>query len=106
MNHTCAKRSICALRNFSSFFNVFDPEDQNFNCVVSDISALLRETTLTISVSNETGSPVKFKIVRVVSLSTTELSEITRLKLRYLGLDTLSFLLEKMMILPHDLVAF
>ena len=39
---------------------------------------LLRETTLTFSYSIETGSPVETEIVRVVSLSTTEIIEITR----------------------------
>ena len=31
-----------------------DPEDRNFNRVISDISVVLRETTLTISDSIET----------------------------------------------------
>ena len=30
---------------------VYGPEDQNLNPVISDISVLVRETTLTISVS-------------------------------------------------------
>ena len=34
-----------------------DPEDRIFNRVISDISVVLRETTLTISHSIETGSP-------------------------------------------------
>ena len=42
------------------------------------MSVLLRETTLTILDSIETGSPVETEIVRVVSLSTTEITEITR----------------------------
>ena len=44
------------------------------------ISVALRETALTISIS--TGAPVSIKsaIVRVFSLSITEISEITRLK--------------------------
>ena len=39
-----------------------DPEDWIFNRVVSDISVVLRKTTLTISVSSETGSPVETEI--------------------------------------------
>ena len=38
------------------------------------------ETTLTISDSIETGSTVETELVRVVSLSTREITEITRLK--------------------------
>ena len=56
------------------------PEDPIFNCVISDISVVLRETTLTISDSNETGSPVKTQIVRVVSLSITERTKMTQFK--------------------------
>ena len=55
-------------------------EDQIFNHVISDISLVLRETTLTTSDSIETGSPIETEIVRVVSLSTTEITEITRFK--------------------------
>ena len=45
----------------------------------------LRETTLTIS--DSTGAPVSIEseIMRVVSLSTTEITEITRLKTSYSG---------------------
>ena len=57
-----------------------DSEDRIFNRVITDISVVLKETTLTISDSIETGSPVETKIVRVVSLKTTEIIEITRLK--------------------------
>ena len=53
---------------------------ENFNRVISDIYVKLRETTLTISDFTETGSPVEFNIVRVVSLSTTEITEMTRFK--------------------------
>ena len=50
------------------------------NRVISVVSVLPRETSLTISVS--TGEPVwmESKIVTVASLCTTEISEITRLK--------------------------
>ena len=57
-----------------------DLEDRVFNRVISDISVVLGETTLTISDSVETGSPVESEIVRVVSLRTAELTEITRFK--------------------------
>ena len=40
--------------------------------VLSRISVVQRETTLTISESIETNSPVESEIVRVVPLSTTE----------------------------------
>ena len=46
----------------------------------SDISVALRKTILTISDSIETGPPVESEIVRVVSLSTTEITEITRFR--------------------------
>ena len=55
-----------------------DPGDRNFDRVISDISVIQRKTTLTISDSVETGSPVEIEIVRVVSLSTTEITETTR----------------------------
>ena len=55
-----------------------DHEDRIFNRVISDISVVLWETTLTISESLRTGSPVESEIVRVVSLSTTEIPKITR----------------------------
>ena len=57
-----------------------DPEDRIFNRVISDISVVLRETILTISDSVETGSPVKTEMVKGVSFSTTEITEITRFK--------------------------
>ena len=46
------------------------PEYRIFNGVVLGISVVQRETTLTISDSMETGTPVKFELVRVVSPST------------------------------------
>ena len=57
-----------------------DPEDRMSNRVISDISVVLRETTLTVSDSIETSFPVKSEIVRVVSPSTTEIIKITRFK--------------------------
>ena len=57
-----------------------DPEDRIFNRVISDISVVLRETTLILPDSIETGSLVETEIVRVVSLSKTEITEISRLK--------------------------
>ena len=57
-----------------------DPEDRIFNRAISDISVVLRETTLTISYSIETGSQVETEKVRVVSLSSTEITEITWFK--------------------------
>ena len=61
-----------------------------FNCVTSVISVVLRETTLTIS--DLTGEPVTVEpgIERVVSLIATEISEITRLTIRYSGSEYLN----------------
>ena len=47
---------------------------------ISDISIIQWETAGTISDSIEIGSPVESEMVRVVSLSTTEISELTRFK--------------------------
>ena len=58
----------------SNCFKVSDPEDRTFNHVISDISIVLREATLTISDSIETVSAVESEIMRVVSLSTTEIT--------------------------------
>ena len=58
-----------------SFLRYPNREDRIFNRVISDISVVLRETTLTISDSIQTGSPVEKEIVRVVSLTTTEITE-------------------------------
>ena len=52
-------------------FKVYYREDRIFNRIISDISIALRETTLTISDSVET-----VEKVRVVSLSTTEITKI------------------------------
>ena len=56
------------------------PEDQIFNRAISDISVVLRETTLTFSDSIVIGSPVETEIVRVVSLGATEIAKIIHLK--------------------------
>ena len=45
------------------------------NRVISDISVVLKEITLTISVSIEADSPIETETVRVVSLSTMEITE-------------------------------
>ena len=58
---------------------VFEPRKSDF--LTSDISVALRETILAISNSIETGSPVETEIVRVVSLTITEKTAITRLTL-------------------------
>ena len=65
---------------FPSVLRYLNPEDQLFNCVISDISVVLRETTLTISYSIDKGSIVETEIARVVCLGTTKITEITRLK--------------------------
>ena len=66
---------------------VSNPEERISNRVISDISVVLRETTLTISDSIETVPPVESEIVRVVYLSTTKISEMTRLKKKKKGND-------------------
>ena len=50
---------------------------------------VLRESTLTISHYIEAGSPVEYEIVKVVTHSTTEITEITRLKTRFPGSEYL-----------------
>ena len=57
-----------------------DLGDRIFNLVFSDVSVVIKETTLTTSDSIETGSPVEIKIVKVISLSATEITRITRFK--------------------------
>ena len=57
-----------------------DPEDRIFYPVISDISVALRETTLTISDSIETDSPVETELVRVDALGTTKMTNISRFK--------------------------
>ena len=60
-----------------------------FNLVITDISVVQRETTLSTD-SIEKGPPVKTEIVRMVSLSTTEIIKITQFKKTDLQvLDTL-----------------
>ena len=58
------------------------PEEWIFNCVISAISVVLRETTITTSDSIWTGLPVKSETVRVVLFSTctTEITMIIRFK--------------------------
>ena len=51
-----------------------------FYRVILVISLVLRETTLTISDSTGETVSLQYEIVKVVSFSTTEISEITRLK--------------------------
>ena len=56
-----------------------DPEDRILKCVTSDISVTLRKAAPNISDAIARG-PVESEKVRLVSLSTTEIAEITRLK--------------------------
>ena len=71
----------------------YAPEDRIFDHVISDISVVLRETTLSISYSIETGSPAETEIIRMVFLRTTEITKITRFKKKndLQGQDTLSY---------------
>ena len=59
-------------------FKVSLSGDRIFNRVISDISVVLRETTLFDSIN--TGSSVETEIVVEVSLNTTEITETTRFK--------------------------
>ena len=60
------------------------PDDEIFFYrIISDIFVVRREITFTILDSIETSFPVATEIVRVVSLSTTEITETTRFKLIY-----------------------
>ena len=52
-----------------------------FNCAIPVISVVLRETTL--SASTGVSVSIESEIVRVASLRITEISETTRLKIRY-----------------------
>ena len=67
-----------------------DPEDRSFNRVISDISVVQRENIFTISDSIEKGSPVETEILKMVCLSTTEITEITRLQKRSSGYEYLN----------------
>ena len=58
------------------FLRYSDPVHRISNRVISDISVVLRETTLTISDSIETDLPQDSEMMRVVSLSITERIEI------------------------------
>ena len=62
-----------------------------FNRVISVFSVVLKETTLTISVSTCEPVSMESEIVRVFPLSTTEISEITRLKIRSSGSGYLNY---------------
>ena len=53
------------------------PSDRILYSTISDISVVVRETTFTISDSIEIASPVEYEIARVISLCTTEITEIT-----------------------------
>ena len=60
--------------SFGKELGYTDAKDRIFNRVIWDISIVLRETTLTISDSIETASPVESEIVRLVSIVTTEIT--------------------------------
>ena len=71
---------IYLLYGYGLWYIQSDPENRMFNCVITEIYVVRRETTRTISDSTETCSPVESEIVRVVSLSATEVNEMTRFK--------------------------
>ena len=78
------------IRMCCSFFKVF-PQDRFLNGVIWIISVVLRGNDLIIL--DSIGEPVSMEseLVRVISLGTTEISEITRLKIRSLGSEYLRF---------------
>ena len=55
-----------------------DPDGRVYNRAVLDISVVLWETILAISDSIETSSPIETETIGVVSLSTTEITEMIR----------------------------
>ena len=57
-----------------------DYEDQIFNRVISDISIMLWEITLTISDCIETISPVESELVASLGTTEMEITETTRFK--------------------------
>ena len=80
-----SKLIVFFIRLFSFFFKWCNyslryphPEDRIVNRAVSDISDVLRETSLTISDYIEIVSPVESE--RVVSHSKKEITELTRFK--------------------------
>ena len=78
---------ICVCEFHWSIDCIMFQDDRIFDRVISDISVVLRETSLTISNSNESVSPVEFEIVRVVSLSTTEITETIRFEKPIFGVN-------------------
>ena len=79
LNQSSQCRIKCILFKVCQRFS--DPKNRCYR-IISVISVVLRETTLTIS--DLTSEPVskESEIVRVVSLSTAEISEIIRLKIQ------------------------
>ena len=64
---------------------------------------VLPETTLTISDSTGESLSMGFEIVRVVSLGTRKISEITRLKIRFSGCGYLNKHLNLMIVWSFEL---
>ena len=69
--------------SFSHLLRYSDPADRLFLIRTISVIFVLRDTTFTIS--DSTGGPLslEYEIVRVASLSTTEISEITRLRIQF-----------------------
>ena len=66
------------------YFKVSGPRKPDFNRVIADISVVLIETTFPFADSIETGASFETEMMRVVSLGTTEITEITRFKKTHL----------------------
>ena len=64
---------------------LYYPEDRFLKSVISVISVVLRKATRNISVSTSERVSMESEVVTVVSLYTTEISEITRFKIRSSG---------------------
>ena len=71
--YTCVFKAIQCLK-----LTVSHPDDRIFIGVVSDVSVVLRETTLTIQILLRQAQQFEKEIESVVSLSTTEITEIKR----------------------------
>ena len=81
---------------FRSAVRYPDLEHRFLYRIISVISVVLRENTLTISVSTREPVSMESEIVRVVSFDTTEISEKTRLKSDLQCPETLSPLLQEL----------
>ena len=76
---------LCSVHKSMNTLRVSHPKIGFLNRVIPVISVVLRETTLTISVSTVEPVSVESELIRGVSHSITEISELTRLKIKSSG---------------------